>query len=407
MRSADAHALLAAHDDALPALPDVLDAGVLGERLGAPVGRSYLRYKPGTSATALVDVDGRRAIAQAWTPGAGAKRAKALKYARAEDVLLDVPEEGLLVLDALADRHLPALRLLVRSGRVGPWLTRAGHPVRHDGGPMTLSHKPARRWVGRLPLERPGRSTVLRAYTGRGFESALAAHGLIDPTRCPSLRLPHVLGTHRRGLIALEHLPGRALDESVPEAALYRLGASLGELHASGPAARVGTDHPATTDGLEILGPVLGECLPEAATVRAAARSSLRPGAGSVIHGDFSLDQVVADGHSLGIIDLDRVRCGNPLDDIASLLAAAAPSALHAGGADRAAVLIERLRVPFVAGHASTWTAEPTDDLGPRIALELLARAGEPFRSGVDDWPDVTRELVTLAGSLTSGRVAA
>ena len=44
---------------------------------------------------------------------------------------------------------------------------------------------------------------------------------------------------------------------------------------------------------------------------------------------------------------------------------------------------------------------------GPRIALALLSRAGEPFRSGRPDWPGVTRELVGLAGSLASGRVAA
>lgn len=407
MRSADAHALLAAHDSALPALPDVLDGAVLGERLGAPVTSSYLRYKPGTSATALVDVAGRPAIAQAWPVGARAKRAKALKHVQPEDVLLDLPEEGLLVLDALTDRHLPALRTLVRTGRVGSWLSREGHQVPDGAIPETLSHKPARRWVGRLPLEKPGESVVLRAYTGRGFESALAAHGLVDPTRCPSLRLPHVLGTHRRGLLALEHLPGRVLDESVPEAAMHCLGASLGELHASGPAARIGTEHPATPEGLEILRPVLGESLPEAAAIHAEASAALRPGVGSVIHGDFSLDQVVADGHSLGVIDLDRVRLGNPLDDIASLLAAAARPALHAGGADRAAALVERLRAPFVAGHASTWTEETTADLGPRIALELLARVGEPFRSGADDWPEVTRELVALAGALISGRVAA
>lgn len=407
MRSADAHALLAAHDPALPALPALLDGAVLGERLGAPATRSYLRYKPGTSATALVEVDGRRAIAQVWASASGAKRGKALKYAHAGDVLLDVPEEGLLVVDALADRHLPALRLLVRSGRVGPWLSSAGHPAAADGIPQTLSHKPARRWVGRLPLARSGESVVLRAYTPRGYDSALAAHGLLDPARCPSIRLPRVLGTHRRGLIALEHLPGRALDESVPDATLHRLGAFLGELHVSGPVGRAGATHPGTTEGLEALGPVLGELLPEADAVGAAGRAALRPGPGSVIHGDFSLDQVVAEGHDLGVIDLDRVRFGNPLDDIASLLAAATPTALRTGGADRAAALIERLRTPLVAGHASTWTGKTSDDLGPRIALELLSRAGEPFRTGCPEWPEVTRELITLAGSLAAGRIAA
>lgn len=407
MRSAEAHALLAAHDPALPALADLLDAAALTERLGVPVSRGYLRYKPGTSAVTLLDVGGRPAIAQAWAPGSGDKRAKALKYAAAEDVLLDAPEDGLLVLDALADRRIPSLRLLVRSGRVGPWLTSAGHPVAPDATPKTLAYKPARRWVGRIPLARTGESAVLRAYAGDGYGTALAAHGLIDPDRCPSVRLPRVLGTHRRGLIALEHLPGRVLDTSLSAAALRRLGASLGELHSSRVADVVGADHPADAYGLSATAPVLGEVVAEARRVEEAARAALRPGQGSVIHGDFSLDQVVADGHHLGIIDLDRVRLGHPLDDIASLLAAAAVTALLTGGAAGAATLMDRMRTPVVAGHASVWDGAPSEDLGPRTALELLSRAGEPFRAGAADWPTVTRELITLAGSLVPGRVAA
>lgn len=407
MRSAEAHALLTAHDTALPALPELLDGDLLAARLGAAVSRSYLRYKPGTSASALIDVGGRPAIAQAWQPGSGDKRAKALKYAGAGDVLLDDPADGLLVLDALADRQLPALRLLVRSGRVGPWLSRAGHPIPPGAVPRTLAHKPARRWVGRIPSTRSGEHIVLRAYTGTGYDAALAAHGLIDPSACLSVRLPRVIGTHRRGLIALEHLPGRTLDESVSAAALRRLGASLGELHLSRPVDVVGADHAATPDGLEAVAPVLGETLAEARRIDAAARTSLRPGPGSVIHGDFSLDQVVADGHHLGIIDLDRVRLGNPLDDIASLLAAAAVPALSAGGPAGAAALMDRLRIPLVAGHSSGWGRATSEDLGPRTALELLARAGEPFRSGGADWPEVTSDLITLAGSLVPGRAAA
>lgn len=417
MTSADAHAILAADDPALPALPDLLDATLLGDRLGAPTSRSYLRYKPGTSAIALVDVAGRSAIAQAWRPGSGDKRAKALKHAGPEDVLLDAPEDGLLVLDALADRHLPALRLLVRSGRAADWLTGAGHAVPPDAVPETLAHKPARRWVGRLPLLAQGPDmigrdmiaggVVLRAYTGRGHAAAVAAHGLIDPSRCDSLRLPTVLATHRRGLIALEHLPGRALDASVSAAAMHRLGACLGELHTSGPTGEATAAHPGTMKGIAALAPVLGDALGDAEEIHAAARAALRPGARSVIHGDFSLDQVIAHGHDLGVIDLDRVRLGNPLDDLASLLAEAAITTLPSHGAGGAADLVDSLRAPFVTGHAATWSGALSDDLGPRIALELLARGSEPFRAGDAEWPRVTRELIGLAGSFAATRGAA
>lgn len=404
MQSAEAHALLAGKDTALPGLPDLLDAAVLAERLGAPAIRSYLRYKPGTSATALVEVGARPAVAHAWRPGTGDKRAKALKHAKPEDILLDLPAEGLLVLDALCDRQLPALRLLVGNGRVGSWLTGQGHPAAADAVPQTLAHKPARRWVGRLPLERPEEHVVLRAYPAKGFAAALASHALINPQECTSVRLPRVLGAHRRGLIALEHLRGRPLDESVSAAELHCLGGTLGELHTRRLLGVIEAGHPATTDGIDVLAPVLDGIPSQARQVESAARAALRPGPGSVIHGDFSLDQVVAGGHDLGIIDLDRAGRGNPLDDIASLLAASALSALSSGGARGGIALIDRLRPPFVAGHATTWTGGPlSGDLGPRTALELLARSGEPFRAGHADWPDVTRELVALAGILASG----
>lgn len=416
MRSAEAYALLVAHDIALPGLSALLDDAVLSERLGAPSTRTYLRYKTGTNAVALVDVGGRAAIANAWPAGGGPKRTKALKHVTPDDVLLDAPDEGLLVVDAMADRRLPALRHLVRTGRVAPWLAEHGLPVDPHTSPRTLAHKPGRRWVGRLPLtgERAGEHVVLRAYRSDEFDAALAAHHLIDPSRCPSVRLPRILRTHRRGLIALAHLPGRTLDATVDATSLRRLGASLGELHASrarvseaptrsvGPRpTRNGGLEPVTfPTGLDVIAPVLGTAVDDAADVHAAASAALRPSPGSIIHGDLSLDQVIADGDTLGIIDLDRVRVGNPLDDVASLLAMAALGALPSGGALAGAELVDRLRDPFLAGHASTWTGRLGDDLGPRTALALLDRVGEPFRSGCPDWPEVTRELISLAGVL-------
>lgn len=409
MSSADAHAALAAHDTALPGLATVLDDDILGERIGAPSARSYLRYKTGTSAIALVDVDGRAAIATARPVVREDKRAKALKHVEPGDVLLDNPSEGLLVVDAMADRHLGALRHVVHTDRLAGWLTKRGLPVDPDARVQTLAHKPARRWVGRVPLagERAGGHVVLRAYDRDGYQAALAAHGLIDPASCPSVALPRVLGTHRRGLLALTHLPGRTLDTRVDPAVMRRLGACLGELHASGPTEVESVERQPARTGLDVLAPVLGPAVDEADAVAAEASVALRPSPGSIIHGDLSLDQVIADGDVLGLIDLDRVRVGNPLDDLASLLAVAGLEALPSGGAPAAAELVERLSAPLAAGHASTWSGPLGDDLGPRTALAVLDRAAEPFRSGQPDWPDVTRELITLAGALAAGRVLA
>lgn len=403
MRSVEAHTILARHDHALPGLPVLLDDAALGRRLGRSVRRSYLRYKHGTSAAALLDVDGRAAIAYAWGAGRQEKRAKALRHAAAGDVLLDEPAEGLLVVDAMTDRHLPALHGPVRDEALDVWLSGLGHPV--VGPPTTLAHKPARRWVGRVDVE-GGRRVVLRAYTRGGLEEAVHAHGLVDARHAP-VRLPRLIGTHRRGLLALEHLPGRVLDETVSSAGLRRLGACLGRLHSTRVVDVVGAEHPATTYGLRTLSAVLGDTVTRAEQIDARARASLRPGPGALVHGDFSLDQAVAHGHELGIIDLDRVRIGNPLDDVASLLAAAGLAVLPAGGVPAALAVIDRMRPALLSGHRSTWRRGVTDDLGPRTALELLSRSTEPFRSGHADWPATTHDLVTLARTVADGRAAA
>lgn len=409
MRSADAHALLVERDPALPGLAALLDGRLLGECLGVPVTRTYLRYKPGTSAVALLEVGSRSAIAHAWGSAAPDKRGKALRHVTPDDVILDRPDAGMLVVDAMTDRRLPALRRLVASGHVGSWLGGHGLDVDPAATPTTLAHKPARRWVGRVPLSRPGGHVVLRAYGRREYPSALAAHERVDPTRVESVRLPRVLATHHRGLIALEHLPGEVLDTRVSASVLERLGAALGGLHEGSPVVAsssaspdgpVATGHHAGAGALEALAPVLAGLDTQARDIALTASGSLRPGAGAIIHGDFSLDQVVADGDDLGIIDLDRARPGNPLDDVAGLLAAAALTTLPDAGVAGAVDLVERLRGPLLAGHRATWSGERTDDLAPRIALELLTRAQEPFRAGTRDWPDVTRDLVALAGVL-------
>lgn len=219
MPAHDAHELLAAHDPAVGSLRLLLGTG-LAERLGAPVTRGYLRYKPGTSATALLDVDGRSAIGYAWGPAREEKRHKAVRRVTAEDVLLDDPAAGLLVVDARTDRHLKALRTRVRA-----W----------PGGTYTLSHKPARRWVGRSGPR------VLRVYARSGYARALAGHAavLADGGGGLGFRLPQVLERDDAGLIVLRHLPGSTLGAPVGEPALRRLGACLGAFHTKGWTARL------------------------------------------------------------------------------------------------------------------------------------------------------------------------
>ena len=109
LSAAEAHERLVVADLGLPGLPGLLEPAVLAEQLGGPTTRSYLRYKPGTSAVALLDVAGRPVIAHAWGNAAPDKRGKALRHVTPGEVLLDAPEVGLLVVDGrVLLAHRPA-----------------------------------------------------------------------------------------------------------------------------------------------------------------------------------------------------------------------------------------------------------------------------------------------------------
>src|SRR5207249_1246189 len=141
------------------------------------------------------------------------------------------------------------------------------------------------------------------------------------------LRLARMLGgsdAHR--LIAFEWLPGRTLLES-PDAPLDRVGAALVALHAQRPdglevwtreaevadlnavAKEVAFICPWLAGGVENLAARLAERLAEAPPMRVS------------VHGDFSGNQVLVDGESVAIIDLDWAGYGDPADDLGNFLA--------------------------------------------------------------------------------------
>lgn len=369
MLPSDPHDLPGA-DPAVPGLAVLLDDAALSERLESPTRRTYVRYKPGTSAIALLDVDGRAAIGHAWGAAAAEKREKVLRRAPIGQVLLDDPPTGLVVVDAQADRRLPALRLVHDPEDLTAWLAQAlEDDVAPLDGPVTLSHKPARRWVGRMEIatsEGP-RSIVLRTYPRQDLERATTAYALHDPDRLSregGPDLPRVLAVHPRGLVALEHLPGRTLDRTVDDATLRGLGRAVAQLHRRG-------------------------------------------GPGAELHGDLSLDQVVVDGGRLGIIDLDRAHHGQPGDDLASLLAVVALEVLSAGKRPGMALAeIDRVAAPLLEGYRQR-RALHAGDLGDRTAEALRRRADEPFRTGHPQWPQVSDDIEVLARHLEARGAAA
>lgn len=395
MRSADA--ALLARDPGLPGLALLLDDDALAARLGAPVRRRYLRYKPGTSCVLGLDVDGRRCFAVAYAEQAAAKLAKSATSAPRGSVL--VVDEGLRVLVARpsADRDLPALARLARDPRQALARALQGHDLMAVQV-RVLAHKPQRRWVGRLDLP-TGAPVVLRAHRPEDAQVTVGALRVLDGARA---RTPRLLGSDPRlGLVAVSWLPGTGLHElladgAATQAQLRATGAALAELHGGaldGLALRTpASDAEAVRRAAGAVADLLPALADQAAALAARLERllpavTLRPVAA---HGDLSADQVVVglDGRT-GLIDLDAACAAEAELDLGS--AAASLQVAVVGGAPvrPAAALTE-----MIDGYGG-----PVDDhrLQVHTAAALLRRVVEPFRTCRADWDDAAAQLLALA----------
>lgn len=390
--------VVAASDPALPGLATLLDAGRVADLLGLPAGSvrpRYLRWKPGTSAVLLVEVDaghgrvGGDVVVTAVAAGARAKLAKTLAKAPSGTVVAGEPGAGLLATLPAADRDLPALRHLLHG---------AGRPA--PGALQRLAFKPSRRWVGHL--ERPWADpVVVRAYR-RGQvrarrERYLALQGA-------GVRVPAVRSTDgRRGLLVVEHLPGTSLDAlpGGPDGALVRTaaaeaGALAARLHGSRDVRLAVRTLQHDVDDVLAGSRLLVRVLPEQrervrALTRRVAQGLLPCTAPVPLHGDLGLDQVVRDEQGgLGLIDLDRACLGDPAADVGSVVAGELVG-------DRTAA-VEAL----LDGYASQRPLPP--GWQDHVAAHLLRSAPEPFRLRRDDWVEQTeRVLGTLERVLARG----
>ncbi|WP_158288711.1 phosphotransferase [Ornithinimicrobium flavum] len=219
---------------------------------------------------------------------------------------------------------------------------------------------------------------------------ALAAHGVPVTTPVPAAEAG-LRGGRRTTVwrwVEGADLATRATSEQLRDA-----GTLLARLHASpttlGPElglARRGWAHAhaaaeATVLHLEGVARYLTAPLREALTALPAAdtperSAGLAGGPDVVLHGDFSLDQVLAGDTGLVLTDLDRAAVGPAEVDLASVLAVAIIE-----GTD-----LRPLLAAYGASPAPAW-----------VAAALLARAAEPWRAQEPGWEQGTLRRARLA----------
>ncbi|WP_026874988.1 aminoglycoside phosphotransferase family protein [Jiangella gansuensis] len=383
---------LADRDGVIPGLPVLLDPDALTAWLAGhwAAGHSgdrpppqavvvrYVRYKPGTGMVAGVELH--------WPTGRRPGLVKAVA-SRAAPKLAKLPlaDHELLLgyADAGRDRRLPALRGLLTG--------QAGEPV-------TLRYKPERRWVGLAPGQ------VVKVHRPPLADTVTDQHRVLVAAGLP---VPELLTVRpRAGLLTYRWVDGEPLDRlpAAPER-LVAAGELLRRLHGMdvGPGGMITPPGPVTPSGLagavRAVGAVQPALRPDAQAVArivaAVLTGSHRPR--TLVHGDFSADQVVAGAEGLAVIDLDRLAVDDPATDLAGWAAA-----------------------EIVAGRAAT-DARAVDVLGPLLdgyrpapsmlarldaltAAALLRRATEPFRGRLGGWPELVAEHVVRAGRLAVAR---
>lgn len=250
---------------------------------------------------------------------------------------------------------------------------------------------------------RPTSRAVL-AVTGAGGSCYLK---VLHPDRAEALHALHEALSDRlpvpasygyagpQGIVVLEALRGEPLSAALTAGAPVPSPHDLLDLLdrvAEAPAS-VGQPTPpeeALADHVATLARLLPSEASRATAIAEAATGDWVPD--RTVHGDFYEAQVLVErGRVTGLLDVDRLRPGDAVDDLATLLAHLEVLA-WARPATAARIRAYRDGVAEAAG-----ARVPTDDLGRRVAGALLGLAGWPFRAQRPGWPAQTSGLLDLA----------
>jgi aminoglycoside phosphotransferase (APT) family kinase protein len=398
-----------ARDPALPGLPLLLDGAELGRVLGRrDLVTAYLRYKPATSCAAgFLDPAHGPMAAYAYTPERYAEvRHREEWQADAGVVMLDAA--CVAVIPARRDRALRAIRRLDAEAHRAKVLRRL--IGRHSGictaEAEVLRYKPGRRLVVRLDAKGRPRA-VLKVIGAEDYNQALigavgaAAHGGARLLGCDAGRRMLVTDW-----IAGDPLCAAATGRAPSFAKVAETGAALARLHdaAFRPAAKF-----MRADALAALAEVepamralhaeLGREAGRLAGIIAARLETSDHGT-TLIHGDFSADQVVHSGVRPVILDWDRAARGDPASDFGTFLAR-----LDAQVADGvlAPADAEAIGMALADGYGGAAGRLP-GGIALQHARSLLMLATEGFRIRHPDWPERTGALLERAASLLAQR---
>jgi hypothetical protein len=389
---------IVARDPALAALAAVLDDGQRRAVLGCESTVTRIRYKRGSSIVAALTIDSPTGTSGGWIAAYAdpAKVAKTLSRAAragfAASAVAALP--GVVTGETAADRML--------SGPLAG--LRSAEPDLFEGA-VLLRHNPHRRVVFRSEL------------AGTPVALKVAAAGDSGPAGASPGRDRAFDALHRAGVDVLRPvaLAGRAGVETVAwwgdgdlagvplRSAAVSAGRHLARLHGANPtgARLLDPAQPARPDrGAEIAAAVrsITTVLPGEADRARAIGDRLAAGDRgaathrmTLVHGDFSPDQVLVGSGTVRLIDFDRCTIDAPERDLGSFLATAELS----GHPELGPALLD--------GYTAEGGAVDEALLRRFTATAYLLRAVDSFRGLEPDWPTRIRATLDSAESAAGG----
>lgn len=265
-----------------------------------------------------------------------------------------------------------------------------------------VAYRPTERAVVRVRDE--GREVYVKVVPAASTAALTRRHDALSDAGLP---VPRVLAAGD-GWVAMEALVGTTLRDRLkqgcdrlPAPDRYRelLDALAGIDLPDAAAVRSRVDDaPHHAAMLRTVLPDARDCL-DRIVERLATGSAERRLSGTV-HGDLHEAQlVVDDGTVTGLLDIDDVGPGDPLDDVGTLLAHMRFRAATSGDR-RIDAYAEQVRASVAAGH------DPSE-VDRHVAAVLVGLATGPFRIQQPDWDGTTRRVLDLVEEHLSAAEAA
>ena len=282
--------------------------------------------------------------------------------------------------------------------------------------------------VGSITGERPTAEVVAYRPTERavvrltGSDGTVAYLKAVPPALLPELvdrhqrllaaglPVPEVLATDAaRGLVLLRALHGTTLRERIKQdlsgwPSPAAIGALVERIHQADPtgldgrAGRV-ADAIGHAQLVATVAPDLAPALDGLIARFAVEAEAVAARSGVAVHGDLHEGQVIVDpdGSVTGLLDLDDLAAGDPVDDFATLIG---HLRFRAGGLAGGSAVADRLHDHVRALHAHAAEMVGAEAIDVAVAAVLVGLATGPYRVQHDGWPARVAAVVADATSL-------